>query len=412
MKKGTLIALEGMDCSGKSSNVKFLEELLTARGYAVITTREPGGTVMAEEIRNSLIKPRKEQVLPLTEVLLFAASRHQHTETLIKPALEEGYIVITDRYTDSSFAYQAMARGLMREFRTVEEMVLGDFRPDHVLHFKVSLETALERQRRRSDKNDRLDQEGIEFKKKVLDGYLARSNIFANTYVDIDAEDTIESVREKLTTWVWNNYPDINNTDEGKHHLALRWNAAIDAKIAESPLPVDPTPDYPASIDVTLFEFPRDYSVDDANTVFANMVKGLGRRIATLYSEYNRPVRQSDQSMDAWGQRMRCVDADRICLHIKSLKIGLSKDGRSVITAKAKPYGPYASMAVEYLALLTDTARPLFYRAFSSEPNYDIDERGERMLRSDPRRLKNLMIVSWDLISLPPLDDEGRPNYR
>lgn len=202
MKKGIFIALEGMDCSGKSSQVKALKEAIEARGYEVHVTREPGGTNVAEEIRATLLAMRKEKMLPLTEILLFAAGRHQHVETVIKPLLEKGVVVISDRFTDSSYAYQGAGRGLMSQFLDIEQMVLGGFRPDHVLYFDVSLEEALLRQRRRDDKKDRLDSEDMEFKERVYAGYRQRADEYLDKTNIINANGSIEGVTQQVSEWV------------------------------------------------------------------------------------------------------------------------------------------------------------------------------------------------------------------
>jgi len=412
MTKGIFIALEGMDCSGKSSNIQYLRELFEDRGYVVITTREPGGTNMAEEVRSSLLKQRKEKVQPLTEVLLFAASRHQHVETFIKPALAEGYVVISDRFTDSSFAYQAKGRGLLKEFRVVEELVLDGFRPDHVLHFKVSLETAMERQRLRTGKNDRLDQESLEFKQKVHDGYIARSNIYVDSYVNIDAEQPIENVKQKLAHWVSSNFEDLSSTPQGKANRLKVWNTIFGYKIFDTDVP-SPILEGNPFREVILHEFPVGYEYEDAKKVFNDFFGPLVARRNPLSCEVGQPKYSEDLSLETFSMRIMSINEMNVCMKLMEYHLGpIHKDGRIRITARAQLCGPHAKFAADYLDTLTDTARPMAYRGHRKGTARFTEESVQAQGRSSPLHLIDLKVVTWDLCNLPPKDDEGRPNYK
>lgn len=201
--KGVFINFEGADGSGKSTAAKTLVEILKSKGYDVLLTREPGGTVVAEEIRNLLLTKREnEQVLPMTELLLFAAARAQHVEALIKPALDQGTIVISDRFSDSTFAFQGNARGYTKEVLELEEFVQKGFNPDYTLFFDVTLEESINRILKRPEAPNRLDSEGLMFKKKVFEGYQIRKNQFPERFHVIDAMQSIEMVNQQLVVWV------------------------------------------------------------------------------------------------------------------------------------------------------------------------------------------------------------------
>jgi dTMP kinase len=177
MGKGYFITLEGADGSGKSTQARLLVEHLKALGYSVILTREPGGTPLAEEIRRVILTPSQETLEPLAEILLYAASRTQHVNQLIKPALAEGKIVICERFIDSSLAYQGYALGRDLELiREINQIVVGDLQPDLTLLLDVDTERSVNRINNRSDTTktqvDRIESRGFSFQEKVRQGYL------------------------------------------------------------------------------------------------------------------------------------------------------------------------------------------------------------------------------------------------
>ncbi len=173
--KGLFIAFEGPDGSGKSTLARALEEYLTTqRQKQVISTREPGGRGLpiCEGIRAILLSPDSVGMEPMTEALLFAASRKQHVEQLIRPSLAQDYIVICDRYVYSSLAYQGVARGLgIKKVWEINQDAISDLIPDITFFIDVPYEVGLQRISASGREADRLDNESIEMHKKVCEGY-------------------------------------------------------------------------------------------------------------------------------------------------------------------------------------------------------------------------------------------------
>jgi dTMP kinase len=169
---GALIALEGIDGSGKSTIAERLVLKLQEAGTRAILSREPGGTAIGEKIREILLLPGSSSMLPTTEMLLFAAARAQHVGELIRPALADGLIVVTDRFGDSSLAYQWGARGLER--RVVDaalELATNGLEPDLKILLDLPVETALRRRMTNSNEINRLDRESVMFHTRVRDAY-------------------------------------------------------------------------------------------------------------------------------------------------------------------------------------------------------------------------------------------------
>jgi dTMP kinase len=173
--KGIFITFEGPDGSGKTTQLELLARHLEARGRKVLCTREPGGTPLAEGIRRLLLKPWPEEVLGITEVFLYAAGRAQHVKFCILPALEAGKVVLCDRFTDSTLAYQSFGRGLSEGLvRQINELATWGLRPSLTLLLDLPPEEGL---RRRSPGEggkipDRLEQEDLTFHRRVREGYL------------------------------------------------------------------------------------------------------------------------------------------------------------------------------------------------------------------------------------------------
>jgi len=174
MRNGCFITFEGSDGCGKSTQAKLLAEYLTSMDYEVVLTREPGGTPLAENIRQVILTPTAETLHPMTEILLYAASRAQHVEELIKPALAAGKVVICDRFIDSSLAYQGY--GLGRDLQMVSEINLaavGAVLPDLTIVIDITVEEALERAISRSGQiQDRIESRDLQFHQRVRQGFL------------------------------------------------------------------------------------------------------------------------------------------------------------------------------------------------------------------------------------------------
>ncbi|WP_028307155.1 dTMP kinase [Desulfitibacter alkalitolerans] len=170
--RGIFITMEGPDGSGKSTQAKRLFEYLRGKGYNVVLTREPGGTSVGEQIRNILLNPDNSELGFKTEVLLYAASRAQHLEEVIIPALKEGKTVISDRFVDSSIAYQGYGRSLNLPLVVeINRLVVENYMPDLTILLDLPVEVGLERIRKKQKSMDRLEQEAISFHEQVYHGF-------------------------------------------------------------------------------------------------------------------------------------------------------------------------------------------------------------------------------------------------
>ena len=197
MGRGLFITFEGADGSGKTTQYKLFAQYLRDRGFDVITTREPGGTEISEKIRALILDPDNREMTDMTEAFLFAASRTQHVSQLIRPAVEDGKIVLCDRFMDSSIAYQGYARGLGDCVRQINEVAVMGMQPD--LTFFLDLDAESGRRRNiRAGKADRLEQQDIEFHDKVYEGYKKLAEIYKNRFIVIDASGSIEEVQERI----------------------------------------------------------------------------------------------------------------------------------------------------------------------------------------------------------------------
>ncbi len=193
------ITFEGGEGCGKSTQSKKLFTYLKERNYRVVLTREPGGTTLSDKIREILLSPENKEMTFRTEVLLYMASRAQHTEELIKPTLESGGIVICDRYIDSSFAYQGWARGLgIDNIEWLNRFATNNLVPDITIVIDVPPEIGL----KRVGKNkDRIEQESIVFHNKVREGYIKLSEMYDRVKI-IDGNRDIEDVFEDVKSIV------------------------------------------------------------------------------------------------------------------------------------------------------------------------------------------------------------------
>lgn len=169
--KGKFISFEGIEGTGKSTQAKLLQQSLLGLGYEVILTEEPGGTLISLRIREILLSVDHKNMKPLTELLLYNAARAQHIEEVILPALNRGAVVITDRFTDSTFAYQGYGRGIDQDLlKSIDRIATNGLRPDMTMLLDLDVETGLKRNRR-INKTDRLELEDVEFHKRVRKGY-------------------------------------------------------------------------------------------------------------------------------------------------------------------------------------------------------------------------------------------------
>ncbi len=190
------ITFEGGEGTGKTTLIKDIAYTLS-QSHVVITSREPGGSMIAEAIRDIILNPKYKGVTPYTEALLLAASRAQHLDEIILPALKENKIVLCDRYLDSSLAYQAFARDLGFDFVLNINQYATYHMPDLTFYIDLDPLVGMARISKR-DKYDRLDQETVTFHQKVRQGYLKIAQMYPNRIVTIDGTQTIEDIKAQI----------------------------------------------------------------------------------------------------------------------------------------------------------------------------------------------------------------------
>ena len=199
--RGLFITLEGVEGSGKSTHIRYLAKMLTHAGYRVLQTREPGGTATAEAIRHVLLTTSShEPVTPQTEALLILAARCQHVTHLIMPALRRGTVVLCDRFSDSTFAYQGFARGLdLQWLRAANMVATGGLTPDLTLVLDLPVSVGLARRRADRGQQNRLDRETERFHRKVRRGFLTLAAEEPARMKIANANRPAQVVRDELT---------------------------------------------------------------------------------------------------------------------------------------------------------------------------------------------------------------------
>lgn len=199
MSRGRFVTFEGTEGVGKSTQLAMARQTLESAGVDVLVTREPGGTPMAESIRELLLAPREEPVNDLTELLLMFAARAQHLHGLILPALARGTWVLCDRFTDATYAYQGGGRGVPEErIAILEQLVQGDVRPDHVILLDAPVELGMARARSRSEP-DRFEQEQAAFFRRIRECYLERAQAQPLRYHVVDAGQPLDEVSRQVS---------------------------------------------------------------------------------------------------------------------------------------------------------------------------------------------------------------------
>ncbi|MCC6328176.1 MAG: dTMP kinase [Acidobacteria bacterium] len=194
---GKFITFEGIDGSGKSTQLRMLTGALRSNGIDCLSTREPGGTPLGRRLREAFLET-EETVAPIAELLLFAADRAQHVELLIRPALAEGRIVISDRYADATFAYQGAGRGFSEAVvNQIIQLATGGLKPDLTLFFDISEETAFARTRSRTETGEsvnRMDAETADFYSRVRKAYLEIAEREPERFLIIDGNRSVEEI--------------------------------------------------------------------------------------------------------------------------------------------------------------------------------------------------------------------------
>lgn len=199
--RGKFITFEGIDGSGKSTQARLLTGELRLRGYNVLPTMEPGGTPLGRRLREAFLET-EETVAPLAELLLFAADRAQHVEFLVKPALAEGKIVVSDRFADATVAYQGAGRGFPEKIISrIVSLATGGLKPDLTLFFDLPIEKAILRAKSRDDSEtvrNRMDAETTDFYKRVRDAYLKIAEKEAKRFRVVEADGAVEEIRARV----------------------------------------------------------------------------------------------------------------------------------------------------------------------------------------------------------------------
>ena len=193
------ITFEGPEGSGKSSIIPKLSDFLIESGFDVLTTREPGGTAIGDEIRNTLLNLKNLEMHPVTETLLFQASRAQHVNQIIKPALAEGKVILCDRYADSTMAYQGY--GHQRDLEPISQLIsyaTSNLKPDLTILLDLEVELGLKRRSGDSDNWNRLDAKELAFHKRVRAGYLQMVSDEPERWVVVDASRQLDDVLEEV----------------------------------------------------------------------------------------------------------------------------------------------------------------------------------------------------------------------
>ncbi len=198
---GYFITFEGPEGAGKTTILGLLEKELRGKGFDVLSTREPGGIAISEQIRSVILDKKNTMMDGRTEALLYAAARRQHLVEKVIPALKEGKVVLCDRFIDSSLAYQGHARGLgIEEVLSINEFAIDGVMPILTLLFKISPEKGMERIYKNEDREvNRLDLEAIDFHHKVYEGYMLLADRFKERIQVVDAERTLNEVFSEVT---------------------------------------------------------------------------------------------------------------------------------------------------------------------------------------------------------------------
>ena len=193
------ITLEGPDGSGKSMQVPARSDFIRGMGYEVLSTREPGGTFIGDQIREVIMRMENKSMHPRTEILLFCAARAQIVAELIRPQLEKGVVVISDRYADSTLAYQGYGHGVdLAVLRQLLNFATGGLTPDLTLLFDVDIETGLSRRQAGGGEWNRLDDYELAFHRRVRAGYLELAEAEPQRWVRVDAAQTPQQVQFDL----------------------------------------------------------------------------------------------------------------------------------------------------------------------------------------------------------------------
>ena len=201
-EKGYFISFEGIDGSGKSTQIKYLAQFLENLGFAVVITREPGGSIGGEQIRNLLLQGETDRWSAETEILLFTASRRDHLERIILPALDSGKIVICDRFTDSTRMYQGMRGPSLRNLVELLNETVIKCDPDLTIIIDINPETGLMRAKSRKTVEERFEDFGVDLQMKMRKGFIELAKEFSNRIEVVNGQQSVDKLAQDICTLV------------------------------------------------------------------------------------------------------------------------------------------------------------------------------------------------------------------
>ena len=196
--RGLFISIEGPDGSGKSTQIENIKKFFEEKDIEIVFTREPGGTAIGERIREIILDNSFKEMDPMTEAMLYAASRAQHVAQVIGPALEAGKVVVCDRFVDSSLAYQGFGRELGDAVEVINSYAIGPYMPDVTFLMKLDPNEGKHRIQENRDTQDRLEHEKLAFHRKVYKGYLELEKRYPDRILGIDASRGIDEIRDEI----------------------------------------------------------------------------------------------------------------------------------------------------------------------------------------------------------------------
>ena len=195
----TFITFEGIEGSGKTTQIRLLMDWLKARETPVLLTREPGGTNIGEQIRGALLNPDNTEMTPEAEILLFSAARAQLVRQVIRPHLDAGWVVICDRFADSTFAYQGYGHGLpMDDLMAITQFATGGLWPDLTIYLDLDVETGLQRKAATPEEWNRMEAQAVAFHQRVRQGYLALAAQNPGRWLTLDANQPVAVIQRQI----------------------------------------------------------------------------------------------------------------------------------------------------------------------------------------------------------------------
>jgi dTMP kinase len=218
--RGSFIVFEGIEGSGKSTQIRLLAERFEGLGRLVTVTREPGGTPIGEAIRDLLLSNACEGAAPMTEALLHTAARAEHIPRVIRPALEAGHIVLSDRFLDSTLAYQGAGSGVpIATLRKLQHLIVADCVPDQKILLRLDVQEGLRRRMAGKEVVNRIDLSDLDFHQRVAEGFAALAAGEPGLWIVVDASLPPEVVAEHVFEGLLARLPELRTAEEPRHHV-------------------------------------------------------------------------------------------------------------------------------------------------------------------------------------------------